>query len=131
MNATSPDLNIERPWVTYVKAVVFILPAVIAWWLACIFLVPKAKEICQMAGLDEAQLGWISPATFFLVAWGRELLVAGVVSVGLLEFVAARRWRRGLVVGIGTWVANVAVLFALCMLLVLVLIAAPGLAHPR
>jgi hypothetical protein len=131
MNVTSPDPVIERPWLTYTKAVIFILPAVIAWGFACTFLVPKAKEICQMAGLNPSQLGWIWPATFFLVYWGRAVMLAGVLAFVLLEFVAPRWWRRRLAVGIGIWLANVTVLFALSMLLVIVLIAVPGLVHTR
>jgi hypothetical protein len=121
----------ERPWLTYTKAAAFIVPAVIAWGFACTFLVPKAKEISRMAGLNPSDLGWIWPATFFLVHWGRALLVGGILALVLLEFVAPRWWRRRLVVGIGIWLANVTVLFALSMLLVIVLIAAPSLVHTQ
>jgi hypothetical protein len=131
MNATSPNPVVERPWLTYTKAAVFVLPAVIAWAFACTFLVPKAKEISRMAGLNSSELGWIWPATFFLVHWGRGIFVAGILALVVLEFVAPRWWRRQLAVGTGIWLANVAVLFALSMLLVIVLVAAPGLAHTQ
>ncbi len=121
----------ERPWLTYTKAVVFIVPAVITWGLACTFVVPKAKEICHMAGVNPSHFGWIFPATFFLVDWGRALLVGGIVALVLSEFVAPRWWRRRVAVGIGIWLANVAVFFALFMLLVIVLVAAPRLAQTQ
>jgi hypothetical protein len=131
MNATSPDLNIERPWITYIKAVIFILPAAIAWAFACTFLVPKANELSRIAGLNSSELGWIWPATFFLVHWGRAILVGVILAIVLFECVGPRRWHRQLAVGIGIWLTNVTVLFALSMLLVIVLFAAPNLAHTR
>jgi hypothetical protein len=131
MNATSSDPRIERPWRTYTKAFIFTLPAVIAWGFACTFLVPKVKEIFHVAGLNPSELGWIWPVTFFLVHWGRAVLVAGIVALILLELVAPRWWRRQPAVGVGIWLANVTVLFALSMLLVIVLVAAPNLAHTQ
>lgn len=82
-----------------------------------------------MAELNPSSFGWIFPATFFFVDWGRALLMGGILALVLLEFVAPCWWRRRLAVGIGVWLANVTVLFALCMLLVIVLIAAPSLVH--
>ena len=130
MNASAPVPTIERPWLTYTKGVVFSLPAVVAWGFACVFLVPKAKEICVKAGFDPGSLGWTWPATVFLVEWSRTILVAAVVALVLVHFFVRRGWHRRLVVGVGIWIANVVVLFGLCMLLVVVLVAAPGLAHP-
>ena len=130
MNATSPNPVIERPWLTYTKAVIFILPAIIAWASACHSL-PVAKSICDKAGFDPSQLGWIWPAMLFLADWGRTILVAPVVALVLVELVAPRWWRRRLVIGIGIWLANLAALFALSTVLMSVLAAAPGLGHPR
>ena len=128
MNATSPDALIQPRWVTYAKAIGFVLPAVISWGFACIYLVPKANEISRNAGLDPASFGWLWPATFFVVYWGRSILLAGALILLLLEL-AAPWWkrRRQLAVGIGIWLANVTVLFGLTMLLIIVLVAAPRL----
>jgi hypothetical protein len=130
MNTGIADPIVERRWPTYTKAVIFILPAIIAWGFACTFLVPKAKEISYRAGLHSAELGWIWPVTFLIVQWGPTVLMVGVLALVLLEFVAPRWWRRQLGVGIGVWLANVAVLLMLSMLLVIVLVAAPSLVHP-
>jgi hypothetical protein len=66
----------------------------------------------------------------FPASLGPSILVAGILTLVLLEWVAPR-WgrRRQLTVGISIWLANVTVLFGLTMLLVIVLIAAPSLAH--
>lgn len=125
-----PDTTTEPRWLTYAKAVVFTSPAVIAWGFACIFLVPKANEVSRMAGLNPLVFGWLWSATFFLVHWGRSVLVAGILTFVLLELVAPWwRRRRKLAVGASMWLANVAVLFGLNMLLILVLVAAPSLAR--
>jgi hypothetical protein len=130
MNATSNDTILEPGWLTYTKGMAFTSPAVAAWAFACVWLVPKANEICQNAGFGPSRLGWLWPATFVLVHWGRLILIAGVLTFVLLEFAAPRfRSQRRLTVGIGIWLANVAVLFGLTMLLIMVLVAAPSLAH--
>src|SRR5574340_1164610 len=127
MNASATDSVIERPWRTYLKAVIFILPAVAAWGLARDRLLPTAKLICEQARFDPAQLGWFWHTTRFLAEWGLGLLAAGVLGVLVVEWVAPRWWHRRLALGVGVWLANLAVLFALCVLLVLALIAASEL----
>jgi hypothetical protein len=132
MSANLSDTITEPRWLTYAKAFLFAAPAVITWGFACIFLVPKANEISQTAGLDPSRLGWLWPTTLLLVHWGRSILVAGILMLVLLELVAPWwRSRRKLAVGASVWLANVSVLFGLTALLIIVLVAAPGLAHAR
>jgi hypothetical protein len=132
MSASLSDTTVEPRWLTYAKGIVFTSPAVVAWGFACIFLLPKAREICHNASLDPAGFGWLWGATLLLAQWGRSMLVVGVLMFVLLEFAAPKRGRgRGLAVGISVWLANVAVLFGLTMLLIVVLVAAPRLAHPQ
>lgn len=130
MSANLSDTNIEPCWLTYAKALLFAAPAVLTWGFACVFLVPKANQISQTAGLDPSQLGWLWPASLLLVHWGRSILVAGLLLLVLLEWVAPWwRSRRRLTVGTTVWLANVSVLFGLTTLLIIVLVAAPGLVH--
>ena len=130
MNASIPDSLIEPRWLTYTKTAIFTAPAVMAWGFACIFLVPKVNEISYMAGSNLSALSWLWPATFFLVHWGREILVAGILTILLLELVLpAWKRRRQLSLGIGIWFLNATVLLGLIVLLIVVLIAAPNLAH--
>jgi hypothetical protein len=132
MNTNLTATHIEPRWLTYAKALLFAAPAVIAWGFACIFLVPKANQISQTAGLDPSQLGWLWPATLLLVHWGRSILVAGILMLVTLELVAPWwRSRRKLTVGASVWLANVSVLFGLITLLIIVLVAAPGLVRAR
>lgn len=130
MNTTLPAPAIERPWLTYAKAVLFILPAIAAWGFARAKLMPLAVAICDKAGFEPSHLGhsaWVWPATFLLAEWGPALLVAGIVIFALMELARPRWWRRRLALGIGTWVANLAVLLALSVLLTIILLVAAGL----
>jgi hypothetical protein len=127
---TSPNSITEPRWLTYTKAALFASPGAIAWGFACICLVPKAREISQMAGINPLVFGWFWPATFFLVQRGRSILMGAILMLVMLELVAPWwRSRRKFTVGASVWLANVAVLFGLTMLLIIVLMSAPGLAH--
>ena len=131
MSPNLPEIT-EPRWLTYAKALFFAAPAVVAWGFACIFLVPKANQITQTAGLDPSQLGWVWPPTLLLVHWGRSILVDGILMLVVLELVAPWwRGRRKLALGASVWLANVSVLFGLSTLLIIVLVAAPGLAHAQ
>ncbi|HTL58665.1 MAG TPA: hypothetical protein VL361_23465 [Candidatus Limnocylindrales bacterium] len=132
MSTNLPDRTVEPRWLTYTQAIIFTLPSLVAWGFACIFLVPKAQEISLLAGFDSSELSWLWPMTFLFVRWGGTILVAVILMFVLLEFVAPwlRRWRK-LTVSIGVWMANASVLLGLTILLLIVLIAAPALAHPQ
>ena len=129
---TEQNLDIEAGWKTYLRAAVFALPAIIAWGFACVFLVPKLREICSQAGMQPSQLGWLWDAPIFLVQFGRAILVVIVLLLALLELFG-RRWarHRRVTVSIVVWLANFSVLFGLTALLILALIAAPSLAHSK
>jgi len=131
MNAPSPDPLIERPWLTYAKTIIFMLPAVIACGLARTYLAPMAKEIIRKAGVNLSGYDSLCARTFFVMDWGPGILVAGMVALVLLELVAPHWRRRRLAAGAGIWLANVTVFFALLMLVVIVLVAARNLAYPR
>ncbi len=108
------------------------LPAIIACGLTRTYLAPTARQIIRQAGVNLSGYDSLcAQTTFFIIAWGPGILMAGMVALVLLERVAPR-WRgRRLAVGAGIWLANVTVLFALWMLVVLVLVAARTLASTR
>ena len=131
MNAPLLDPLIERPWLICAKTIISMLPAVIACGLARTYVAPLAKEIIRKAGVNLSGYDSLCARTFFVMDWGPGILVAGMVTLVLLEVVAPRWRRRRLAVGAGIWLANVAVFFALLMLVVIVLVAAKNLAYPR
>jgi type II secretory pathway component PulF len=116
----------------YIRAVLFALPAIITWGFACAFLVPKVVQIADQAGLRPEQTEWLWGVTFFLVAYGKTILLAALIAAALGEWITRRkpRWKGAFSTTIA-WLVNLAVLFGLACLLILALIAAPALAHPK
>ena len=132
MNTTSIDTTIEPRWQTYLKAMTFALPAVVAWGLACVCLIPKLKEICFAAHFEPSKVGWLWDFPFFLVEFGRSICIALFLILVLLElFVRGWARHRRVTVSILVWVVNVAVIVGLTTLLISVLVAAPGLSHAK
>ena len=132
MTTTPSDTNIEPRWRTYLQAVVFAAPAVIAWGFACVYLVPKLKEICSAARLEPASLDGLWQTTWGVVRHSLSIWVAPIFILVLLELFGGGWARhRRLTVGIIVWVVNVFVFFGLTVLLILSLIAGSSLASPK
>ena len=132
MKTMLSDTNIEPRWQTYFKAMLFVLPAVIAWQFACVFLVPKLLVVCRDAHLDPWAYGWLIGLPLFLVQYGGLIGIALILVLALMEFFASG-WagRRHVAVGVVVWFVNVAVLFGLTGLIIILLIAAPSLSHAK
>jgi hypothetical protein len=120
MNPSVPNTNIEPGWATYLKAALFIAPAVFLWELALVFCVPKLKEL-------SAHAGGTSFPKFSLVNLGiSELIsdnwiyVASVVVLGLvlLEW-RTRNWRRyrRAALGMTTFILNCLLLLSLFLII--------------
>jgi hypothetical protein len=133
MSTTPSDANFEPRWQTYFQAVVFAAPAVIAWAFACVYLVPKLREICYVARLEPTQLGWLWRAPWFLVRTGQSIWITPILIFAILELFGRGRWARDrrVAVSIIVWVVNVIVLFGLTALLILGLVAGSSLSSPR
>lgn len=139
MNTNTP--NIEPCWATYAKAGTFLFPALIMWLLTVVFVLPKAAEICQAAGMTIFNFDPSAPAT--VRAWGvigqimilltsHWFLISGaiILAVVLLEryFNEWPRYRRA-AIGAGAFLLNAVVLLSLTIMIVSIIVAAPALAH--
>ena len=135
MNTT----RVEPAWATYLKATAFLLPAILLAVVSAIFVVPKLQQICRDAGLPEATAGtfWSLVYSsiqlmFTLSQYGFIIFVTIVALLILLEcrFTQWPRYRRA-AVGCGAFVLNSLVLFALFMMFLAAIVAAPALAHAK
>jgi hypothetical protein len=134
MNTTPFETNVEPRWETYLRAIVFLLPPVIFYWMALVFIMPKFMELWRVANIDiskAVQFWFYTP--FFLAKHGFLIFVAVVLLLALLEFLSKGRWaryRRG-TVGTMVWVSNVYVLLTLVWFFFLAIVTASALAHPK
>jgi hypothetical protein len=128
MNTLTPKS--DTWWVTYLKAVVFLIPPLVLWALSIIFVVPKIQQICADAG-GQPLPGFIR-AMLALSEQGFLILGTVVVLIALLEWRAGwwTRYRR-VVTGVSVFVFNTVILSALFVLLVTLTVVAPGLAQLR
>ena len=125
MNAI--NTNIEPRWATYLKAAVFLLPAVSLWTLSVIFVFPKLQQICRDTGVTIPD---IYQATNFVSE--HVVLVIAAVLLALIGL----EWRvhnwpkyRRASVGIVVFLLNAAVLILIFAMVILALLAVPGMAH--
>jgi len=130
MSETSATKRTESCWLTYLKALAFLLPALAAWASTCVFILPKLKQSFAAAGLDLPAQGWLwtTPSVLILLL-EHALLLAILLALALLLlewFVRSWARYRRVVAGSLVWLANVGVLVALIDLLILAAIVVPG-----
>jgi hypothetical protein len=139
MNTSIP--KIEPRWATYAKAGTFLFPAIVVWLLTVVLVLPKAVDICQVAGTTVFTFSQPVPAV--IKAWSaigevmifltkHVFLIGGVIILAfvLLEryFSQWPRYRRA-AIGSGAFILNAAVLLSLTIMIVSILVAAPALRH--
>ena len=132
-NMNTSNSNLERGWVTYLKSVVWIFPALFVWIGCMVLVVPKLKEVGEVSKTH------LPPLIEF------ELAVADLIKnnflLGALIFLTALillewRWRgwarfRRLLFGIVGFCLNFSALFFLASLLIFAVLVASQLAHPQ
>ena len=127
MNMNTTNTNIEPRWATYLKAVVFLLPAVSLWTLSVLFVFPKLQQICREAGVS---LPGIYRATHFVSEHSFLICVAVILALIGLEWRVSKwpKYRR-VSIGVGVFLLNSTVLILIFVMVVLALLAAPELAR--
>ncbi len=81
------DPSLSRPYGAYFKSLIPCIPALALWFLANLFLVPKAKTVCEEAGLYNAYLRFVT----FIDSYGLHLIVIVIfLGLGLCHF---RHWQ--------------------------------------
>jgi hypothetical protein len=133
MNA--PSSNLEPRWATYVKAAVFLMPAVGLSILCAVFMVPKLQQICAQAGFPPAhepsfwKLTYSSIQTLLFFADHGLLIATAIVALLILLEWRSTRWPRyrRATVGAGAFLVNTIVLLSFFMMFLTALVVAPAL----
>jgi len=131
---TSPSTP-EPGWATYLKGAAFAVPALFLWTISAIFIVPKFQQIARDTNfptLGPSGLWNLTRTTIGLTLFVSEhvLQIAGLVIalLILLEWRSAKwpRYRR-LTVGTGAFLLNSLVLISIFVMLLALMVMAPGL----
>ncbi len=115
---------------TYLKAVVFLVPAVSIWIFSATFLFPKLYEIWRMTGFDSAAAHRILASSNLILGNGALIGLMLLLIVALFEWRSAlwQRYRR-VILGTGVFLLNSAVLLLITIMFTTAMMAAPALAQ--
>jgi hypothetical protein len=125
MNTTSPVL--EPRWATYVKAGAFVLPALLLWTVAMIWIFPKLQQISRDAG---ARIPDFFQMLFFFRQYDVLAGVTILLTLALLEWRSPRwpQYRRA-ALGVTVFLLNATVMISLTLMIILAILVAPALAQ--
>jgi hypothetical protein len=117
--------NIEPGWATYLKAAIFLLPAITLWAFSAVFLFPKLNQICRDARVP---IPAACEMALLLTHYAVAVLVAFILALAVVEWRFGKwpRYRRA-AVSIVAFLLNSAVLGLITLMVFLALIAAPAL----
>jgi hypothetical protein len=130
-------LKLDSRWTTYLRSVLFLLPALVLWSMAAIYVTPQFTSLWQKACTYNDEniadftkfLRFDSNVMYLLkdnVFW---LAVFGILALGLLEWRSDKwpRYRRA-VMGAGVFLVNFVVLFSFAVMFLAATLAATQLA---
>lgn len=121
MNTSEPSTNIEPGWATYLKAALFVAPAVCLWQLALVKCVPFLKDVADHAGA--ASLPGFARINLGIAELIKDnclyLIGAVLLALYLLEwrFSNWQRYRRA-AIGLTAFILNTSLLISLFLIIV-------------
>lgn len=132
MESSTVSAKFEPAWLTYTKSLLWLLPALLCWAFAAIFIIPKFQQIWADAGLVVSPMQWLMNALVFSTHHGGQFVSVLLLLLVLPEWFVRDwpRYRRAALGG-GSFVTNTAVLLYLLGLCMAGAIAGPALMHPR
>ncbi len=128
-----PVQNTAPRWAAYLKASAQVVPAMAVWIFACVFVVPKLKEICAATNMAlSAPIITALTVSDFVRTNFILLSVVILTALILLEW-RSRQWRhhRRRVLGLLGYLLNLAVLAIMTALCVLAVVAGANLLHAK
>jgi hypothetical protein len=128
-----PSFKLDSRWATYLRSILFLLPALALWVLASTYVTPQFHAIWiksagnspasldQLLRLDLAIMSLIKDHIFYIAA-------AVLISLALLEW-RSRLWPRyrRAVIGSGVFILNLAIVFSFAVMFLCATFAAQQL----
>ena len=132
MNSALASLTPEARWNSYAKAAGFLVPAVLLWSFATVFLVPKLQMIWSAGAGPASDAQWLMDGLRFLIMNGALVMWTILLALVLIEWLV-RPWARYRRAALGTLVflLNTVVLLGLTVMCVAALLIAPALMQAR
>jgi hypothetical protein len=133
MNMNASNQNLEPGWATYLKSAALAIPAVFIWVGSCIFVIPKLKEICMVAGTA-------FPRPVVLALNMSDLVKNNFIlgSLAVLTALVLLEWRwprwpryRRMIFGIAAFMLNFIALALIATLLVFAVVAGSSLLNVK
>lgn len=132
MNTASARPEFGDRWIPYFKAAGFLVPAILLWSFAAVFLFPKLQWIWSQGGGTGSESQWLMEALGVLMR--NDTVVVGAILVGLalVEWLL-KPWARirRPVVGTLAFLLNALVLLGLTAMCIAALLIAPALMQAR
>lgn len=127
-----PLPTVEPAWATYLKAFATIFPALVIWFFANSFLLPKLEQLWNEANLGSSNARWLIDVSRFLANSTKFVFFPVVLVMIAVELTvpAWARYRR-VVIAVFTVAFHTAVLLGLTAISTSVLFAAPSLLRQR
>ena len=133
MNTSNPNSNIDPGWATYLKAAMFVAPALCLWRLALVGCVPTLKDVCERTGVRSLpEFARVNIGISELITdHGIYLASALVLVLVLLEWRVSNwpRYRRA-AIGLTTFIINCSLLISLFLIICTGAIVAAMAIHP-
>jgi len=132
MNMTSSHPEFGDRWIPYLKAVGFLVPAILLWSFAAVFLFPKLQLIWSQGGGTGSESHWLMVALGALMRNGPVILGTILVVLAIVEWLLKpwARFRRS-VVGTLAFLLNTIILLGLTAMCLAALLIAPALIQAR
>lgn len=132
MNTTSARPAFADRWIPFFKAAGFLVPAILLWSFAAVFLFPKLKLIWWQGGGMGSDPQWLMEALGALIRHGHVVLETILFALALVEWLL-KPWARFRRPAVGTlaFLLNTTVLLGLTAMCIAALLIAPALMQAR
>jgi hypothetical protein len=119
----------EPAWQTYLRSVVFVAPALLAWAFVAVYVFPKYKQMWVDSRMMDSEYQWMMSSVSFVIGNMNIICALLAAPILVLEFTRWRERNRRAVLAALVFVLNTTIIVGLTGACVLAAIAGPALAQ--
>ncbi len=118
----------DQMWKTHVQAAILMTPSLLIWWVGCIFVIPKLKQILADTNADLPLMLNALQVSDFCLRYGMWIALGAILSLVLLEWRVSLWPRcRGACLSVVIFCVNTSALLLLSAMVVSLLMIIPDL----